>query len=279
MYTGILDLKETPGSNILDLLVASDELLIEELVAFVQEYLIENQPDWLQNNFDKVFHTVFKFENCKQLQDYCLEFICEDPEPFFNSPDFPTLEENILLGLLKRDDLLIDKIELWNYLIKWGIAQTSELGEKNIIDLNEWNEGDFLNLKNTLNPFILHVRFFNISLKDFYSKIWPFKKVLPEMLFEDIVSFYLTDIKPEKNMVLPRHGRIYVDSMIIKQKHAAIFINWIQKKDANAKISKDKYNIDLIYRGSKDGFEINTIRNKCNGQGACILVIKIKMEL
>ena len=35
MYTGILDLRKQAGSDILDLLVASDELLIEELVAFV----------------------------------------------------------------------------------------------------------------------------------------------------------------------------------------------------------------------------------------------------
>ncbi|CAB4399480.1 unnamed protein product [Rhizophagus irregularis] len=64
--------------------------------------------------------------------------------------------------------------------------------------------------------------------------------------------------------------------MVIKPKHATIFINWIQRKDANARISKDKYNFNLIYRGSRDGFDVNTMINKCNGQGACILVIKIK---
>uniref|UniRef100_U9U508 Btb/poz domain-containing protein 19-like n=1 Tax=Rhizophagus irregularis (strain DAOM 181602 / DAOM 197198 / MUCL 43194) TaxID=747089 RepID=U9U508_RHIID len=276
MYTGILDLRKHVGSNILELLVASNELLIEELTAFIQNYLIENQSEWLRNNFVKVLNIVYIFENCKQLQNYCLEFICEDPEPFFDSPEFPSLEKNILLELLKRDDLLIDEIELWNYLIKWGIVQTSELREKNITDLNKWNEGDFLNLKNTLNPLILHIRFFDIFSEDFYSKIWPFKKVLPEMLFEEVVSFHLADIKPEKNMVPPRHKKIYIDSMVIKPKHATIFINWIQRKDANARISKDKYNFNLIYRGSRDGFDVNTMINKCNGQGACILVIKIK---
>src|SRR5437764_4610243 len=98
MYTGVLDLKEKVGSDILDLLVASDELLIEGLVTFVQKYLIENQTEWLQQNFVKVLHTVFQLENCKKLQDYCLESICENPEPFFHSPDFPTIEKSILLG-------------------------------------------------------------------------------------------------------------------------------------------------------------------------------------
>ncbi|RGB26129.1 hypothetical protein C1646_770820 [Rhizophagus diaphanus] len=276
MYTGIIDLRKHVVSDILELLIASDELLIEELVTFAQNYLIENQNEWLQNNFFKVLNTAYIFESCKQLQDYCLESIFEDPELFFDSPEFLSLEKNILLGLFKRDDLLIDEIVLWNYLIRWGIAQTSELRGKNITDLNKWNEENFLNLKNALNPFILHIRFFDISSKDFHSKIWPYKEVLPEMLFEEIVSFHLANIKPEKNIVPPRHGRIYVDSMIIKPIHAAVFINWIQKKEANERIPKDKYNFNLIYRGSRDGFDINTMRNKCNGQGATILVIKIK---
>ncbi|CAB4410592.1 unnamed protein product [Rhizophagus irregularis] len=275
MYTGILDLREKASADILELLVASDELLMEELITFVQKYLIENQSDWLQNNFVKVLHTVFQFESCKELQDYCLESICEDPEPFFNSPKFPTLEKNILLGLLKRDDLTMDEIELWNNLIKWGIAQNSELNGKNATNLNRWNNKDFLTLKNTLDPFISHIRYFDISSKDFHSKIWPFKTVLPEAIFEDIVSFYFADTQP-KNKLPPRNGKLPVDSIIIKPKHAAILANWTQRKDANVKIPKDKYNFNLIYRGSRDGLDINTMRSNCNGQGATILVIKVK---
>jgi len=78
-------LKEQTGSDILDLLLASDELLLDESIIFIQKYLIEKQPEWLQENFVKVLHMVFQLESCKQLQDYCLEFICFDPEPFFNS--------------------------------------------------------------------------------------------------------------------------------------------------------------------------------------------------
>ena len=277
MYTGILDLKEQTGSDILDLLLASDELLLDESITFVQKYLIEKQTEWLQENFVKVLHMVFQLESCKQLQDYCLEFICFDPEPFFNSSNFPTLEESILLGLLKREDLQIDEIELWNYLIKWGIAQTSELKGKDTTNLSSWNEKDFMILKNTLNQFITHIRFFEITSKDFHNKIWPFKKVLPETLFEDIVSFYLANTQPNQNKLPPRYGKIPVDSIIIKPKHAAILTNWIQRKDANTKIPKDsKYNFNLIYHESRDDYNINTICNKCHRQEACILIIKIK---
>jgi hypothetical protein len=64
--------------------------------------------------------------------------------------------------------------------------------------------------------------------------------------------------------------------VIIKPKYASIFTNWIQRNDINAKIPKNKYNFDLIYRGSRDGFYTDTVRSKCSGQGACILVIKVK---
>ncbi|RGB26125.1 hypothetical protein C1646_770816 [Rhizophagus diaphanus] len=275
MYTGILDLKEKDISDVLNLLVASDELLIDELVTFIQNYLIENQIEWLINNYVKVLHTIFKLESCKHLLDYCLESICNDQESFFNSPEFPTLEKNILLELIKRDDLQIDEIELWNNIIKWGIAQTSELNNKNITDLDKWNKEDFLSLKNTLDPFISHIRFFDISSKDFHNKIRPIKKVLPKTLFEDILSFYLTEIQP-KNILPPRCGKVTIDSIIIKSNHAAILANWTQRNDANARIPKDKYYFDLIYRGSRDGFSITTMRNKCNRKGATILIIKVK---
>ncbi|PKB94265.1 hypothetical protein RhiirA5_507662 [Rhizophagus irregularis] len=169
----------------------------------------------------------------------------------------------------------MDEIELWNNLIKWGIAQNSELNGKNATNLNRWNKKDFLTLKNTLDPFISHIRYFNISSKDFHSKIWPFKTVLPEAIFEDIVSFHFADTQPENRLPL-RNGKLPVDSIIIKPKHAAILANWTQRKDANVKIPKDKYNFNLIYRGSRDGLDINTMRSNCNGQGATILVIKVK---
>ncbi|CAI2166794.1 19740_t:CDS:2 [Funneliformis geosporum] len=277
MYSGILDLSKQVGSDILDLLVASEELLMEELATFVQKSLIENNAKWLRQNLVKALHAVFQLESCKQIQDYCLNFICNDPIPFLNSIDFPTLEKNILLELIKREDLLIDEIELWNFLIKWGIAQTSELRGKNISNLGNWNKKDFIALKNTLNQFITHIRFYDISSKDFHSKIWPFKKVLPKALFKEIFSFHMLNTEPNQTKSVPRYKKISVDSMIINSKHAAILTNWIQRKDPDAIIPIDsKYYFNLIYRGSRDGFDINTIRSKCNGRGPCILIIKTK---
>ncbi|CAB5367644.1 unnamed protein product [Rhizophagus irregularis] len=275
IYTGTLDLKDKDVSDILDLLVASDELLIEELVTFIQDYFYEYKIDWLRQNISKVFHAVIKLESCKNLQEYCYETIYECPETFFNAPEFPGLEKNIFLNLVKQDNLIIEEIELWNYLIKWGIAQTYELGDKNINDLNKWNKEDFLALEKTLEPFISHVRFFDISSKDCHNIVLPFKKVLPKTLRKELLSFHMTETLPE-NVLPPRNGIITVDSVIIRPKHAAILANWTQRNEATASIPKNKFNFDLIYRGSRDGFDKDIMQNKCRGQSTTILVIKIK---
>jgi len=261
--------------DIFNLLVASDELLLEELIEFIEKYMIEELDGWLQRNLVKVLHKLFQLESCKNLQNYCLECICEDPVPFFKLYNFPTLEKNILLGLVKGD-LQIDEIDLWDHLIRWGIAQNWELEETRMINPSSWHEEDFLVLKGTLKPFIPYIRFFEISSKDFHNKIRPFMKVLPEELFEEIVAFHMTDYRP-RNILPPRYGQIAVDSMIIEPKHTSVLSKWVQKKEANAIIPKDsKYNFNLIYRGSRDGYDIDTIRRKCNGYGACMLVIKTR---
>jgi hypothetical protein len=112
-------LTKQSGENILGLLISSDELLIEELFNHVQDYLIEKQTNWVQENFALVLHTVFQLASCKKLQDYCLKSICKNPEPFISSKTFPLLDKDVLFGLLKRDDLQIDEIDAWNCLIKW----------------------------------------------------------------------------------------------------------------------------------------------------------------
>jgi hypothetical protein len=111
--------------DIIGLLVASDELLLEELFDNVQDYLIEEYNSWVYENFVLVLNAVFNLNNCKRLRDYCLKFICDNPLQFFTSETFPSINKEILLDLLKRDDLQIEEVIVWDNLIKWGIEQNS----------------------------------------------------------------------------------------------------------------------------------------------------------
>ncbi|RIA83932.1 hypothetical protein C1645_742700 [Glomus cerebriforme] len=111
-------------------------------------------------------------------------------QPFITSKEFPSLDKDILYGLLKRDDLQIEEVVVWDCLIKWGIEQTSSLGSKNN-DRTKWNKNNYEALKKTLRKFIILIRFTAISSADFFDKIRPYNAVIPNHIYEEIMEFYM----------------------------------------------------------------------------------------
>ncbi len=269
MYTGELDLNKQSGEDILELLIASDELLVEELFIHVQDYLIEKQIDWLHENLILVLHAVFKLDNCK-LKDYCLESICENPMPIVTSKSFLSIDKEILFTLLKRDDLHIKEVAVWEYLIKWGIEQTPSLENSNN-DGTKWNNENYEAMKETLNQFIPLIRFVGISREDFLDKVYPYRAIIPKNIYKEIGEFYSKGILPS----LPiRIGKI--ESNIIKPKLTNIIVNWIDKQDGKFTRTENDplYKFELIYRGSRDGINNSSFKRKCKGQMACLVLIK-----
>ncbi|POG68456.1 hypothetical protein GLOIN_2v1778249 [Rhizophagus irregularis DAOM 181602=DAOM 197198] len=238
MYTGEVDLTNTSGMNVLELLVASDELLLKELFKHVQDYLIEKQKNWIQKNFVLVLHSVFG------------------------------LESYILYGLLERNDLQIEEIVVWDSLIKWGIEQTPGLGIRNS-DRNKWNNRNFEALKKTLNKFIPLIRFVGISPSEYFYKVRPYKAIIPNRIHEEIEEYYYKGNLPRTTTLPPRTGIIQkIESCIIKPNLSSIIINWIERKDSNYNRNRKDtvYNFDLIY------VEIVI----CAGKGAILILIKVK---
>ncbi|EXX61738.1 uncharacterized protein OCT59_006028 [Rhizophagus irregularis] len=275
IYTGELNLKKYSGENILELLIASDELILEELFEHIQDYLINNQTSWIQENFVLVLHTVFKLVSCKKLQDYCLESICTDPRPFITSKNFPSLDKDILYGLLKRDDMQIDEVSVWDSLIKWGIEQTPGLGNKNN-DRTKWNNINYEALKKTLNQFIPHIRFVEISPSEYFDKVRPYKAIIPNHIYEEIEEFYFKGTLPKTFTLSPRVGKIRIESDIIKPILIPTIINWINKREAKSFLNKNdsSYKFNLIYRGSIDGIDSNLFRNRCKSQEPILILVK-----
>jgi hypothetical protein len=263
-------LVEQPSEDILKLLIASDELLLEELVKFLQEYLIEQRQNWVHKNFVFILNTIYNLTSCKILQVHCFETICFDPKLLITLDNFPKLDKDILYDLLERDDLLIKEIVAWDYLIKWGIEQTPGLGSENC-DKNKWNNENYEALKETLEQFIPLIRFTEIGSDNFNDKIRPYKDIIPNQIYEETESFYYNNTLPTTLILSsPRIGKL--DSKIIKPKFAKIIINWIDKKD----FFTLSYKFDLIYRGSIDGINIKSFNNKCKGQLEGLVLIKVK---
>ena len=128
---GEINFGNQSGENIFSLLIVSDELLLEELFQYIQNYFVEKEIGWIQQNFALVMKTIFNLSNYEKLQRHCIASSCKVPLPIFSSNDFLSLDKDILFNLLKRDDLQIEEIVIWDSLIKWGINQITELKNMN----------------------------------------------------------------------------------------------------------------------------------------------------
>ncbi|CAH1758304.1 2228_t:CDS:2 [Entrophospora sp. SA101] len=79
IYTGKinLDVKEAP-QDLLDLLIVAEELVLSDLVDYIQDYIIHNEIEWLKLNLVRVLQTTLKHKSWHKLRAYCEETICED---------------------------------------------------------------------------------------------------------------------------------------------------------------------------------------------------------
>ena len=66
---------ERDTSDILQVLVAADELLLNELVEHLQTYLIKNKTDWMKQNFELIHRTSFQSNQFLELQKFCTYFM------------------------------------------------------------------------------------------------------------------------------------------------------------------------------------------------------------
>ena len=96
---------EHDTSVILDVLVAADMLHLQELVNYLQKYLIENKSEWMEENFEIAQQVSSQSSNLLELQQFCTDFITKSPEKLFKSPHFTSLSEKSLISIIKRDDL------------------------------------------------------------------------------------------------------------------------------------------------------------------------------
>ncbi|GBC01814.1 hypothetical protein RclHR1_04340011 [Rhizophagus clarus] len=271
IYCGNAELRNLQGPDILKLLIAVDELNIQSLVSYIQEFLIEHQTEFLQQNPTGILETVYQHETFTDLWNFCLEKICEDPEILFSSENFINLKAPLLELLLKRDDLNIDEVKIWEYLLKWCLAQQNL--QK---DPTKWNKDDITRIEKELYRFIPLIRFYNIDATNFFYKVYCYKNILPQDLIHDLLEYYIVpNMKHKDNLPPSRNPKL--DSTLIESKHIPIFSSWIDKKESSNYDRKyNPYDFKLLYRSSRDGIGTKTFHKNCDNKGATIWVAKIK---
>ncbi|RIB27498.1 hypothetical protein C2G38_2137786 [Gigaspora rosea] len=198
IYDGTISLEKVDVSVIFDLLISSNEFGLEELVKHIQSLLIENNASWLRLNFSRVYQASLKDNNFDALQHFCTNIIAKYPNIVFDSDEFNTLSENILVNILKLaifflkkqptetekkmefldDNLQMDEGLIWDHVIRWGIAQNTSLSS----NPKQWSDADFLIMKNTLQNCLPLIRYFQISGQDIFKKVRPYQKILDQII-------------------------------------------------------------------------------------------------
>ncbi|RIB09103.1 hypothetical protein C2G38_2044609 [Gigaspora rosea] len=275
MYKGKIELGGQDGQNLLNLLTAGDELMLDEFCNYIQNFLIQQKFEWLEENLVEVLRITGNCSSCTALREYCLELIAEKPASIFRSEGFPSSDKDLLLSLLKRDDLEMNEVEIWNYVVKWGIANTPNLYET---DITHWTNEDFEALSSTLHQCIPLIRFFDISSADYYDSVRPYDKILPIDLNEDILKYHLKPGSIPRSIVLPpRDQGMNLDSLIIKPIHARLICGWIDGKNIlGPTYVKAAYDFKLLVRGTIDGFDATTFHSRCDRKGPTVVVLKLE---
>src|SRR6185437_6291267 len=189
----------------------------------------------------------------------------------FNSDKFINLKAPLLELLLKRDDLNVAEIEIWESLLKWGVARQNMTN-----DPREWSKKDIAKIERTLYKFIPVIRFYDIGPTDFFYKVYCYKDILPQDLIHDLLEFYIVpNIKPKADLAPSRNPKF--DSNLIESNHIPVFASWIDKKGSSYYNKKNlPYDFKLLYRSNRDGIGTDSFHRNCDKKGATIWVAKIK---
>ncbi|PKY37578.1 hypothetical protein RhiirA4_450447 [Rhizophagus irregularis] len=79
---------------------------------------------WMEQNFSLIYQTSFENDSFLELQKFCTNLITNK---IFRSPSFSLIPEKLLVSLIQSVNLQINEIQVWEHVLKWGIAQSPEL--------------------------------------------------------------------------------------------------------------------------------------------------------
>ncbi|UZO02786.1 uncharacterized protein OCT59_021264 [Rhizophagus irregularis] len=123
-------------------LIAANELSLHELIPYLESFLIENKANWMEQNFELIYQTSFENNSFLKLQKFCNDLISKEPSKIFNSPNFSSIPEKLLITLIQIDNLQMDEIQVWehelyNDLLEYFLDNDSKKSVPRIIEENK----------------------------------------------------------------------------------------------------------------------------------------------
>jgi hypothetical protein len=281
---GRVVLNPDDGIEALNLLLTSNELGLHKLTQHVANFLNQHQGNFLRKKPVEIIDMAFSNDLFINLREFCLETICAEPNILLGTDQFKLLSEEVLMLLLKREDLYIQEVTIWDNILAWGLGRNPTIDD----DVNKWTKDDVTLMSNTIGKFMPLIQFHDISAEDFFNRVLPYEELLPRDLKQDILRAHMlpglrsaSRLSLSSNLNLNESGSIRranimkIDSEIITMQHIPLFSSWIDRKESvNVKIIP--YEFNLLLRGSRDGMDPQTFHNLCDNKGPTLLVIRIK---
>ncbi|GBB89321.1 hypothetical protein RclHR1_00160037 [Rhizophagus clarus] len=274
IYGGKFSLKKYDISDIIKLLVAANELNLQELIIYIQSFLIENEMNWIEQHFNVIYRTSFGRNSFLELQKCCNDLISKEPGKIFKSLDFTEIPEKLLISVIQKNNLQMSEIQIWEHVLKWGIAQNPGL-PSNVAD---YSKEDFETLRNILQGCIPFIRFHNLTSKEYLDGVQPYKKVLPKNLRADLLRDFLGNNNNTSSKSIPRISKVCnsknFDSEIITSQHVEAISKWIKRLGTTDKLT-DSIEFRLLFRGTRDGFYPVKFHEICDNQSHTVTIVKV----
>ncbi len=169
----------------------------------------DKNKEWCDEDIVSILRTSYRIPSAQDLYLFCQDIVVEKPLILFESPAFPSIDEELLLRILKLDMICMPEIKIFNKLIKWGIANTPDFGTSTDKTSNINALG--VTLENGLQL----IRYRNMSREEKRS-ILSYEKILPTGMVQ-------YQIPPRINSP--------VEPKIISSRFAGLISTWIDRKD------------------------------------------------
>ncbi|CAI2179089.1 2244_t:CDS:2 [Funneliformis geosporum] len=249
IYSSVIELSHNDIKTNIAILIAADELCLNDLCIYIEEYLLGNDnKSLLKQNFVLIQDVATRFTQfCKLVKFYKIN-IQQDPSLIFKADDFVTIKQEILLDILVKNNHSVKPIEIWDKLMAWSIAQSNELPS----DITKWTHKEVSIFGKVIKLFIPHINFKEISPVDFVQKVKPFKNSFEMGFYVQILEHYSFNDNDSKT----------IDSKIINSDQAFLIGSAI-KITKQGKYNST-YNFKLLVRGSRNGFEVVIFHSLCD---------------
>lgn len=249
IYSGLIDITT---ENVNSIIKCSDQFGLLELKSNCFEFLVRSVDQHsVCELIMKAKQKKFDF-NSDELIQACLKFIDENTENVCNSDNFILLSEDLICDIVKSDNITTDELTLFNAIVKWGQYQIQQ--QKIDISLSKFLE----------KP-ASFIRYALISPYDLVFSVKP-TKIAPIKSYIEAVEYHARPEKVNQNSYqIKSRGCILKGSTIISSSQAKILEKWFDKKPKS---------FELIYKGTRDGFQASKFHSKCDKKGSTLTIIQ-----